>query len=128
MTHTPSPAATVWCRRNALGRVIAVAQQTMTAAQAQAAQWEDAAPYTSEVDAFLREVSVQSNALSQTDSDLARVLEDLIDALITRGVIQFTDLPQAAQGKLLERRQTRASLTHRLQLLPLDGQDDSGVI
>ena len=66
----------------------------------------------------------QANALSQTDIGLARVLEDLIDVLITRGVIQFTDLPDAAQAKLLERRQTRASLTHRLQLLPMDGEND----
>jgi hypothetical protein len=66
----------------------------------------------------------QANALSQTDTGLARVLEDLIDVLITRGVIQFTDLPDAAQSKLLERRETRASLTNRLQLLPMNGEND----
>ena len=67
---------------------------------------------------------VPPKALSDTDADLARVLEDLIDVLITRGVIQFTDLPEAAQGKLLERRQPRATLTHRLELLPDDGDGD----
>lgn len=66
----------------------------------------------------------KANALSQTDTSLVRVLEDLIDVLITRGVIQFTDLPEAAQAKLLERRETRASLTNRLQLLPMDGDND----
>lgn len=64
------------------------------------------------------------NALSQSDTSLVRVLEDLIDVLINRGVIQFTDLPEAAQTKLLERRETRASLTKRLQLLPTDPNDD----
>jgi hypothetical protein len=63
------------------------------------------------------------NALRQTDTSLVRVLEDLIDVLITRGVIQFTDLPEPAPAKLLERRETRASLNNRLQLLPLDGHD-----
>jgi hypothetical protein len=63
-------------------------------------------------------------ALSQSDTGLARVLEDVIDVLITRGVIQFTDLPDEAQAKLLERRQTRASLSNRLQLLPMDGDND----
>jgi hypothetical protein len=63
-------------------------------------------------------------ALSQTDTSLVRVLEDLIDVLINRGVIQFTDLPEAAQAKLLERRETRASLNDRLQLLPTDPNDD----
>lgn len=69
-------------------------------------------------------VPSQTNPLSQTDADLARVLEDLIDVLITRGVIQFTDLPEAAQVKLLERRETRASLSNRLQLLPEAGEND----
>ncbi len=66
----------------------------------------------------------KASALSQSDTSLVRVLEDLIDVLINRGVIQFTDLPEAAQTKLLERRETRASLTKRLQLLPTDPNDD----
>ncbi|MBV5298876.1 MAG: hypothetical protein JZU64_12285 [Rhodoferax sp.] len=61
--------------------------------------------------------------LSQTDVGLARVLEDLIDVLITRGILQFTDLPQAAQAKLLERRQSRASLSNRLQLMPMEEEN-----
>jgi hypothetical protein len=60
--------------------------------------------------------------LSQSDTAIARVLEDLVDVLITRGVIQFTDLPEAAQAKLLTRRQTRARLKDSLQLLPGDGE------
>ncbi len=67
-----------------------------------------------------------ADLLNQTDVALVRVLEDLIDALITRGVIQFTDLPQAAQAKLLERRQSRASLAHRLDLMPFG--DDDGLV
>ena len=66
----------------------------------------------------------KDSVLSQTDTSLVRVLEDLIDVLITRGVIQFTDLPEAAKAKLLERRETRASLDNRLQLLPTDPSDD----
>jgi hypothetical protein len=64
-------------------------------------------------------------ALASTDAGLARITEDLIDILINRGVIQFTDFPPAAQAKLLERRQTRSTLSKRLQLLD-DG--DSGLI
>lgn len=67
-----------------------------------------------------------AQALSESDTAIARVLEDLIDVLITRGVIQFTDLPEAAQGKLLSRRQTRATLKDSLQLLPGDG--DGGLL
>lgn len=46
--------------------------------------------------------------LSGSDPDLARVLEDVIDLLIDKGLIQFTELPPAAQRKLLTRRSLRA--------------------
>lgn len=62
--------------------------------------------------------------LSGSDAGLARVTEDLIDILIQRGVIQFTDFPPAAQVKLLQRRQTRATLSRRLNLL----DEDAGLI
>ena len=61
--------------------------------------------------------------LASSDSALARVTEDLIDILIHRGVIQFTDFPAAAQAKLLQRRLTRATLSRRLRLL--DGEADT---
>ncbi len=66
--------------------------------------------------------AAHAELLSQSDTAIARVLEDLVDVLITRGVIQFTDLPEAAQAKLLTRRQTRARLKDSLQLLPGDGE------
>lgn len=64
------------------------------------------------------------NSLTQSDLALVRVLEDLIDTLIEKGLIQFTDLPPAAQAKLLSRRETRAALKDPLRLLPAD---DSGI-
>ena len=67
-----------------------------------------------------------SQALSESDAAIARVLEDLIDTLIGRGVIQFTDLPEAAQGKLQWRRKNRAKLQDSQQLLPDDG--DTGLL
>ena len=66
--------------------------------------------------------ALPTQALSESDAAIARVLEDLVDVLITRGVIQFTDLPEAAQSKLLNRRQTRAMLQDSLQLLPGEGE------
>jgi len=61
--------------------------------------------------------------LARTDSDLARITEDLIDILIARGVIQLTDFPPEAQAKLLQRRQTRVILSQRLQLLDEGGDE-----
>lgn len=51
------------------------------------------------------------NSLSVTDSDVARIFEDLVDVLISKGVIQFTDFPQAAQQKLMKRQSLRREFT-----------------
>lgn len=64
-----------------------------------------------------------SKSLADSDASVARIAEDLIDILITRGVIQFTDFPPAAQAKLLQRRHTRETLSNRLKLLD-DGEHD----
>lgn len=62
------------------------------------------------------------NPLSETDIGMVRVLEDLIDVLIRKGVLQFTELPAAAQAKLLERRTAREGLQDPLRLLDQDGE------
>jgi hypothetical protein len=55
----------------------------------------------------------------RSDRDLIRVLEDVIDLLTVKGVIQFTDLPKAAQEKLLSRQNIR----HRIATLDLLSDD-----
>jgi hypothetical protein len=54
------------------------------------------------------------------------VLEDIVDLLIERDVIRFTDLPEQAQAKLMERKSLRASMRSGLNLL--GSADDSGLI
>lgn len=44
------------------------------------------------------------------DSQMIRVLEDLLDVLIEKQVILFTDLPNEARLKILARKETRARL------------------
>ncbi len=48
----------------------------------------------------------------ESDLGLARVLEDLIDLLIEKGTFRFTDLPPAAQQKLLARRGLRKEFAY----------------
>ncbi len=50
--------------------------------------------------------------LVKSDLALARVMEDLIDVLIEKGVIMFTDFPEMAQKKLLERRGFRKEFSY----------------
>jgi len=59
---------------------------------------------------FMRRMGLEQSTLQQSDMRLVRVLEDLIDLLIDRDVIRFTDLPLPAQQKLMERRSMRQSL------------------
>ena len=50
--------------------------------------------------------------LVKSDLALARVMEDLIDVLIEKGLIMFTDFPAGAQKKLLERRGFRKEFSY----------------
>lgn len=78
---------------------------------------------------FLMEGEVRQGEAYFRASDLTfvRVLEDVIELLMDKGVISFTDLPEAAQKKVMERQ----SLRRRLNGLDLvSGPDDEsgGVI
>jgi hypothetical protein len=44
---------------------------------------------------------------NQLDADFVRVLEDVIDTLIVRNVLNITDLPEQAQAKLFARKTFR---------------------
>ncbi|NHC63256.1 hypothetical protein [Paenalcaligenes suwonensis] len=64
--------------------------------------------------------------LSASDADFIRVLEDLIDVLISNGTIRMTDLPPEALKKLHARKQTRQRL--RNPSLDLINDDDDGIL
>lgn len=58
--------------------------------------------------------------LSTLDADFIRVLEDLVDALLSNGTLRLTDLPPEALLKLSQRRQARARLRDALDLIADD--------
>ncbi|MFZ9544516.1 MAG: hypothetical protein ACO3AC_06995 [Hylemonella sp.] len=124
-----TPSTTLYVMRNAQGQIVRLARDLSAAELAAEPGWQAASSSQPEVQAFLQQAAGEDNPLSNTDAGLARVTEDLIDVLIDRGVIQFTDLPPAAQAKLLERRETRAHLGKRLKLLADEnGSADSDTI
>ncbi len=59
----------------------------------------------------------------ESDLALSRVLEDLIDLLIAKKHIMFTDLPAAAQQKLIERRGLRKEFAYVETLFSPDDED-----
>jgi hypothetical protein len=63
---------------------------------------------------------VTTEALASTDIGLVRVVEDLVTALVERGAIRFTDLPEEARLKLSQRQ----GLRHHLRgVNPVDEDD-----
>ncbi len=66
--------------------------------------------HSAELLEFMRNAGMEQGALQESDMRLVRVLEDLIDLLIDRDIIRFTDLPLPAQEKLMERRSMRQTL------------------
>jgi hypothetical protein len=53
------------------------------------------------------EASDVKGSLASSDSDMVRVVEDLVDILMEKQVFVFTELPEAVQNKLNARRRLR---------------------
>ena len=49
--------------------------------------------------------------LAHSDAGLIRLLEDLIDLLTKKNIILFTELPEKAQEKIIEREQIREKIS-----------------
>ena len=60
-----------------------------------------------DVQAFVGNTSRQPEEFSRLDADFVRVLEDVIDTLIIKNIINITDLPGEAQAKLFARKTLR---------------------
>jgi hypothetical protein len=112
--------------RDADGRIVTLTRQTPFKEEMENEGWPAMSTSDPGLHVFTQHVPNEADALKRSDSGLVRVVEDLIDVLINRGVFQFTDLPDAVQVKLMVRRQTRASLSNRLPPLFLD--DDKGLL
>ena len=74
---------------------------------------------------YLQKLSNRQNLVADTDLSFIRVLEDIIDVLITKNHIRFTDLPSEAQEKFRIRRALRDHDKTKLDIL---SDDDEGFI
>ena len=81
---------------------------------------------SAELNAFLAEIkNSQLLTLERSDLAMTRVLDDVINLLVDQGTFRFTDLPEAAQTKLLSRRELRGQ-RQGMELLD-DGDDDLNI-
>ena len=93
--------------RDGEGRISAVHKEAADEAS------ELVSPADPELRAFLSSgdaAGVVKKRLIDSDVDMARVTEDLIQTLVDKGVIMFTDLPHEAQNKLTARHGLRDRL------------------
>lgn len=100
--------------RNTQGEIESLSRDPLPEAEALDAQHPD-------VLRFLGSAPTESD-FSAADADFVRVLEDLIDTLILKNVIRHTDLPAAAQKKLLLRKGLRNRMQGALNLLGDDSR------
>ena len=107
--------------RDADGKIVQVFEQPVTGAV------ENIAADADEIQAFHKAQSdgtaeALRRQLAQSDTGMARLVEDLIDLLISKGTIKFTDLPAASGAKYLERMATRQRL-QAVQSIIVDAGD-----
>ncbi|NRP36540.1 hypothetical protein XMD579_001363 [Marinobacterium sp. xm-d-579] len=104
-----------YIKRNERGDLVAVSQEVLPGFI------ESTASDDSEVLAFSSSIAGQEHVeLSRSDLDFVRVLDDVIELLMAKNVIQFTELPDASQAKMLMRRRLRDGLDNTLDILPAD--------
>ncbi len=99
--------------RNEQGAIIAASTNTQVDKD-----WQFIENNHPEYIAFLEADIKQHDAFRESDIQLARVLEDLIEVLIERNLIQFTDFPSAAQKRLNDRQSMRSK--NRLTMIVED--------
>ncbi|MCB6184073.1 hypothetical protein LIN78_11000 [Leeia sp. TBRC 13508] len=104
-----------YVKRDDSGEVIAIFKQATPEAN------EFLPQHSPEIARFLGQ-NEDSTLFTGLDNELVRVLEDLVDTLITKNLLRITDLPSEAQQKLLARKRLRNQLGNRLT--GLLGSDD----
>lgn len=111
----------LYVQRNAQGQLIRV--EAASFAEAQATLAAD----SQEIQAWFANQDVESSLLQlkQSDLEMIRVLDDLVQVLMNKGLLRITDLPPAAQSKLLSRTQAREALGGLNRLI---NDDEAGII
>ena len=97
----------LYAKRDNNGNIIAL--QTKATAQVN----EQVSTDNPEVLEFLNQHSESpelKQILTESDTKLARVVEDLIELLVDKNLIMLTELPEAAQSKLVSRRRVRSAI------------------
>ncbi len=89
-----------YVRRRADGRIDSLHRQAVEGGEFLPDEHAD-------VQAFVGNDPASRDDFSKLDADFVRVIEDVIDTLIVKNIINITDLPEQAQAKLFARKSFR---------------------
>ncbi len=92
----------LYTKRNTSGEILMLSKEPTSECN------ETVAPDSPEVLAFLADQPESSANFIASDLAFVRVVEDILEVLLNKGVITFTDLPEAAQAKVMERKSLRS--------------------
>jgi hypothetical protein len=106
----------LYIKRNARGEIVMLSKEPSPECN------DTIAADSPEVFAFLAQQTGQSAQMIASDLAFVRVVEDMLEVLLEKGVLSFTDLPAAAQSKVMERKSLRAN--NDVNLI----SDDGGII
>ena len=96
---------TTYVRRDSVGRVIALSTEPLP-------DFVEADPSSREIEDFLRGADAVRTKLDESDLEVIRVLDDLVNLMVQKNLIRYTDLPAPAQRKLNQRRGLRSDSAH----------------
>lgn len=100
-----------YIKRDTDGNIIAVSQLADGEFQ------EEIDKNANELQQFLRSVATSQAQMQESDLDFVRVVEDLVELLIEKNYIMFTELPEKAQEKMRARQTLRGNMKASLDLL-----------
>ena len=101
-------------KRDDTGMIVAVSQLGVAGFEEEVAEDDE------RLAEFLNDLIAGSSSLDSSDQDFIRVLEDVVELLIDKGIILFTDLPDSAQQKVMQRQRMRSELQDNLNLIGSD--------
>ncbi|EPJ44553.1 MAG: hypothetical protein OFPII_34260 [Osedax symbiont Rs1] len=94
----------LYATRNTEGKIIGISDVPSSTAEAIDKTHPDVRAFFSAHNADFSPDSF----LDESDITIARILDDLVDLLVQKNLIMFTELPSEAQKKLLSRRVVRS--------------------
>jgi hypothetical protein len=93
-----------YVKRDGAGHITAMFDRPQPDAQ------EQVPAQAPDVTLFLYGPPGERRGMLASDLELVRVIEDLIELLVGKGLIQFTELPDAVRGKVFQRKDLRRQL------------------